>query len=157
MKDIKVLLVDDEEEFVQSLAERIKMRELGSDVALNGEEALAKLKEKLPDVMILDFKMPGIDGLTVLEQVKKAYPGVQVIMLTAHGTPEIEKKARDLGAFDYLQKPVGIDTLTRIIEKAYTYKQKLENSMMAATFAQAGDFDSAKEIIEKDKKKKKKK
>ncbi|MGD2271761.1 MAG: response regulator [Desulfobacterales bacterium] len=126
MKNIKVLLVDDEEEFVKSLAERVRMRELGSEIALDGEEALAKLKEKLPDVMILDFKMPGIDGLTVLEQVKKTYPDVQVVMLTAHGTPEIEKKARDLGAFDYLQKPVGIDKLTKTIEKAYRYKQKLE-------------------------------
>ena len=153
MKDIKVLLVDDEEEFVQSLAERIRIRELGSDVALNGEEALAKLEEKLPDVMILDFKMPGIDGLTVLEQVKKAYPGVQVIMLTAHGTPEIEKKARELGAFDYLQKPVAIDKLTKVIEKAYEYKQKAEKSLMAATFAEAGDFDGAEKILGKDKKK----
>ena len=126
MKDIKVLLVDDEEEFVQSLAERIRIRELGSEVALDGEEALAKLKENLPDVMVLDFKMPGIDGLTVLEQVKKTYPAVQVVMLTAHGTPEIEKKARELGAFDYLQKPVGIETLTKVIEKAYEHKQKLQ-------------------------------
>lgn len=126
MKDIKVLLVDDEEEFVQSLSERIRMRELGSDVALDGEEALAKLKDKLPDVMVLDFKMPGIDGLTVLEKVKEMYPAVQVVMLTAHGTAEIEKKARDLGAFDYLQKPVGIETLTKVIEKAYEHKQKLE-------------------------------
>jgi len=126
MKNIKVLLVDDEEEFVQSLAERIRMRELGSEVAFNGKEALAKLEEKLPDVMVLDFKMPGIDGLTVLELVKKSYPDVQVVMLTAHGTPEIEKRARDLGAFDYLQKPVGIDKLTKTIEKAYQYKQKLE-------------------------------
>ncbi len=125
MKNIKVLLVDDEEEFVQTLAERVRMRELGSEIALNGKEALAKLGEKLPDVMILDFHLPGIDGLTVLEQVKKTYPDVQVVMLTAHGTPEMEKKARDLGAFDYLQKPVGIDKLTKTIEKAYQYKQKL--------------------------------
>ena len=125
MKDIKVLLVDDEVEFVQSLAERIRMRELGSEVAFDGEEALAKLKDKLPDVMVLDFKMPGIDGLTILEKVKKTYPAVQVIMLTAHGTADIEKKARDLGAFDYLQKPVGIETLTKVIEKAYEHKQKL--------------------------------
>jgi DNA-binding NtrC family response regulator len=154
MKDIKVLLVDDEEEFVQSLAERIKMRELGSDIALNGEEALAKLEEKLPDVMILDFKMPGIDGLTVLQQVKEAYPGVQVIMLTAHGTHEIEKKARSLGVFEYLQKPVGIDKLTNVIERAYEYKQKLEKTMMAATFAEAGDFEGAKGILDRKKNKK---
>jgi DNA-binding NtrC family response regulator len=125
MKNIKVLFVDDEEEFVQLLAERARMRELGSEIALDGSEALAKLGEKLPDVMILDFKLPGIDGLTVLEQVKKNYPDVQVVMLTAHGTPETEKKVRDLGAFDYLEKPVGINKLTEIIEKAYRYKQKL--------------------------------
>jgi DNA-binding NtrC family response regulator len=125
MKNIKVLFVDDEEEFVQLLAERARMRELGSEIALDGSEALAKLGEKLPDVMILDFNLPGIDGLTVLEQVKKNYPDVQVVMLTAHGTPETEKKVRDLGAFDYLEKPVGINKLTEIIEKAYRYKQKL--------------------------------
>jgi DNA-binding NtrC family response regulator len=126
MKNIKVLFVDDEEEFVQTLAERVRMRDLGSEVALDGNEALAKLGEKMPDVMVLDFHLPGIDGLTVLEQVKKTYPEIQVIMLTAHGTSEVEKKARDLGAFDYLQKPVGIDKLTKTIEKAYRYKQKLE-------------------------------
>ena len=124
MKDIKVLLVDDEEEFVQSLSERIRLRQLGSDVAFDGEQALAKLKENLPDVMVLDFKMPGIDGLAVLEQVKKSYPNVQVVMLTAHGTPDIEKKARELGVFDYLQKPVGIETLTKVIEKAYENMKK---------------------------------
>ena len=125
MKNIKVLFVDDEEEFVRLLAERARMRELGSEIALDGSEALAKLGEKLPDVMILDIKLPGIDGLTVLEQVKKNYPDVQVVMLTAHGTPETEKKVRDLGAFDYLEKPVGINKLTKTIEKAYRYKQKL--------------------------------
>ena len=128
MKNIKVLFVDDEEEFVQTLAERVRMRDLGSEVALDGNEALAKLGEKMPDVMVLDFHLPGIDGLTVLEQVKKTYPAIQVIMLTAHGTSEVEKKARDLGAFDYLQKPVGIDKLTKTIEKAYHHKQNLEKS-----------------------------
>lgn len=132
MQEIKVLLVDDEEEFVRSLAERIEMRELGSEVALDGEEALCKLKEKLPDVMILDFKMPGIDGLGVLDQIKRAYPGVQVIMLTAHRTPQVERKARELGAFDCLQKPVGIDRLTQLIQKAYAFKQKRGRTATAA-------------------------
>ena len=125
MKNIKVLFVDDEEEFVRLLAERARMRELGSEIALDGSEDLAKLGEKLPDVMILDLSLPDIDGLTVLEQVKKNYPEVQVVMLTAHGNPETEKKVRDLGAFDYLEKPVGINKLTQTIEKAYQYKQKL--------------------------------
>jgi DNA-binding NtrC family response regulator len=125
MKNIKVLFVDDEEEFVRLLAERARMRELGSEIALDGSEALAKLGEKLPDVMVLDLSLPDIDGLTVLEQVKKNYPDVQVVMLTAHGNPETEKKIRDLGAFDYLEKPVAINKLTQTIEKAYQYKQKL--------------------------------
>lgn len=147
MKDINVLLVDDEEEFVQSLSERIKMREIGSDVALNGEEALAKLAEKLPDVVILDFKMPGIDGLKVLEEVKNSYPAVQVVMLTAHGTSEIKNKARKLGAFDYLQKPVGIEKLVETIKKAYALKEKLEKTIMAAELGEAGEFDEAGKIV----------
>jgi DNA-binding NtrC family response regulator len=125
MKNIKVMFVDDEEEFVRLLAERARMRELGSEIALDGSEALAKLGKNPPDVMILDFSLPDIDGLTILEQVKKNYPDVQVVMLTAHGNPETERKVRDLGAFDYLEKPVGIDKLTKTIEKAYRYKQKL--------------------------------
>jgi two-component system NtrC family response regulator/two-component system response regulator AtoC len=125
MKNIKVLFVDDEEEFVQLLAERARLQKLGAEIALDGSEALAKLGEKLPDVMILDFKLADIDGLTVLLQVKKKYPAVQVIMLTAKGNPEIEKKARKAGVFDYLEKPVDFMKLRQIIEKAYQYKQTL--------------------------------
>jgi DNA-binding response OmpR family regulator len=126
MKNIKVLFVDDEEEFVQLLAERAKLQELGTEIALDGSEALEKLGKKLPDVMILDFMLAGIDGLTVLKQVKNKYPQVQVIMLTAKGNPEIEKNAREAGAFDYLEKPVDFNQLKKRIEKAYQYKQQLE-------------------------------
>jgi DNA-binding NtrC family response regulator len=125
MKNIKVLFVDDEEEFVQLLAERARLQKLGTEIALDGSEALAKLGEKLPDVMVLDFMLADIDGLTVLEQVKSKYPDVQVIMLTAKGNPEIEEKARAAGAFDYLEKPVDFNKLRKIIEKAYQYKQTL--------------------------------
>jgi DNA-binding NtrC family response regulator len=125
MKNIKVLFVDDEEEFVQLLAERARLQKLGTEIALDGSEALAKLGEKLPDVMILDFMLADIDGLAVLEQVKNKYPEVQVIMLTAKGNPEIEEKARSAGAFDYLEKPVDFNKLRKIIEKAYQYKQTL--------------------------------
>ncbi len=126
MKNIKVLFVDDEEEFVQVLAERARLQEIGTEIALDGREALAKLGEKLPDVMILDFMLTDIDGLMVLEQVKNEYPDVQVIMLTAKGNPEIEKKAREAGAFDYLEKPVDFMKLQKRIEKAFQYKQKLK-------------------------------
>ena len=86
MKNMKVLLVDDEEEFVKALAERLKMRDLRSDTVLDGEEALSFVEDQEPDVMVLDLKMPGIDGMEVLRQVRKAYPNIQVIILTGHGT-----------------------------------------------------------------------
>lgn len=146
MEKIKILLVDDEKEFVQTLSERIRMRDHKSDVALNGEEALKHMDDDLPDVVVLDLKMPGIDGMEVLRRIRKAYPDVQVIMLTGHGSDKDEKEARKLGAFEYLQKPVEIDTLMKKIKKAY--KQKFESSMMAATFAEAGEFETAKDILE---------
>ncbi len=149
MKEIKVLLVDDEEDFVESLSERIKMRNLDSDVALNGEEALRLVDSDVPDVMVLDLKMPGIDGMEVLRRVKKAYPKVQVIMLTGHGSEKDEKEARRLGAFEYLEKPTSMDTLIKHIKRAYKH---FETSMAAATFAQGGDHDAAKEMMERDEK-----
>jgi DNA-binding NtrC family response regulator len=143
------LLVDDEEEFVKTLAERIQMRDLGPDVAFSGEQALKIVDDEVPDVMVLDLRMPGIDGLEVLKRVKKTYPKVQVIILTGHGSKKDEKEARRLGAFDYLQKPADIETLVKTIKKAY--RNKFESAMTAAAFAEAGDFGTAKEIMEKDK------
>jgi DNA-binding NtrC family response regulator len=148
-KEIKILLVDDEKEFIDTLSERIKMRELQPDIALDGEEALKLVSDQIPDVMVLDLRMPGIDGMEVLRRVRKEYPDVQVIILTGHGTKKDEKEARKLGAYDYLQKPVDIDKLVKTIKKAY--KRKIENTMMAATFAEAGDYKTAKEMLERDK------
>jgi len=148
MEKIKILLVDDEQEFVETLSERIKMREHDSEVALDGEQALKKMQDDIPDVVVLDLKMPGIDGMEVLRRIRKAYPKVQVIMLTGHGSEKDEEEARKLGAFEYLEKPVEIDKLMKKIKKAY--KSKFESSMMAATFAEAGEFDTAKEIRDSD-------
>jgi DNA-binding response OmpR family regulator len=148
MEKIKILLVDDEQEFVETLSERIKMREHDSEVALDGEQALKKMEDEIPDVVVLDLKMPGIDGMEVLRRIRKAYPKVQVIMLTGHGSEKDEEEARKLGAFEYLEKPVEIDKLMKKIKKAY--KNKFESSMMAATFAEAGEFDTAKEIRDSD-------
>jgi DNA-binding NtrC family response regulator len=142
MKEIKILLVDDEEDFVKSLSERIKMRDLNADVALNGEEALRIVDDETPDVMVLDLKMPGIDGMEVLR------PNVQVIMLTGHGSEKDEKEARRLGAFEYLEKPTTIETLIKHIKRAF---KSFESDMTAATLAEGGDFKSAREIIEIDK------
>ena len=148
MKDMKVLLVDDEEEFVKALAERLKMRDLRSDTVLDGEEARTYVEDQEPDVMVLDLKMPGIDGMEVLRQVRTAYPNIQVIILTGHGTEKDEEEAKRLGAFDYLEKPVNLDVLVKKMKAAY--RRKMEDTMVAATFAEAGDFESAKKIMDED-------
>jgi DNA-binding response OmpR family regulator len=148
MKDMKVLLVDDEEEFVKALAERLKMRDLRSDTVLDGEEALSYVEGQEPDVMVLDLRMPGIDGMQVLRQVRKAYPNIQVIILTGHGTEKDEEEAKRLGAFDYLEKPVNLDVLVKKMRAAY--RRKMEDTMVAATFAEAGDYESAKKIMDED-------
>jgi CheY-like chemotaxis protein len=114
----KVLLVDDEREFVQTLSERLLMREMGSAVAYDGESALSMIREDEPEVMILDLKMPGIDGIEVLRRVKQTRPEIEVIILTGHGSEEDRATCLKLGAFAYLQKPVDIDRLTETLKQA---------------------------------------
>jgi DNA-binding response OmpR family regulator len=152
MKEFKVLMVDDEEDFVKTLAERMQMRDLDSDVALSGEAALQIVEDQIPDVMVLDLKMPGIDGMEVLRRVRKAYPQVQVVILTGHGSEKDEAEARRLGAFAYLQKPVDIEKLIITLKNAY--KKKMEDAMVAATFAEAGEFQTARDIMDEEKKNK---
>ncbi len=115
----KVLLVDDEREFVQTLSVRLQMRDLSSAVAYDGEEALSYVEQEEPEVMILDLRMPGIDGVEVLRRVKKTHPNVEVIILTGHGTEKDEALTREMGAFAYLEKPVEIDELARTVRQAY--------------------------------------
>lgn len=114
----KVLLVDDEREFVQTLSERLLMRDMGSAVAYDGESALDIVNEDDPEVMILDLKMPGIDGIEVLRRVKKTRPEIEIIILTGHGSEADRKICMELGAFAYLQKPVDIDALSRTLKAA---------------------------------------
>ncbi|MCK5163819.1 MAG: response regulator, partial [Desulfobacula sp.] len=115
----KVLLVDDEKEFVQTLSERLQMRDMGSAVAYDGNSALDLVHNDAPEVMIIDLKMPGIDGMQVLKEVKQTRPEIEVIVLTGHGSEHDKKKCMDLGAFAYMQKPVDINLLTQSLKKAH--------------------------------------
>jgi CheY-like chemotaxis protein/cytidylate kinase len=114
----RVLLVDDEREFVQTLSERLMMRDLGSAVAYDGESALKLIKEDEPDVIIVDLKMPGIDGFDVLRKVKESHPEIEVIIVSGHGSEEDRQLCMDLGAFAYLQKPLDINELSDTIQQA---------------------------------------
>ncbi len=145
MEKFRVLLVDDEEDFVSTLSERLQMRDLDSQTAFDGEQALEVMQDGVPDVMVLDLKMPGIDGMEVLRRMKKLYPKVQVIILTGHGSDKDEEQARRLGAFEYLQKPVNLEDLVEVLKRAY--QKKVEASMMAATVAEAGEPESALELM----------
>jgi two-component system response regulator CpxR len=115
----RFLLVDDEKEYVQTLSDRLKTREIDSAIAYDGEEALSYLEKDEPEVMVVDLKMPGINGMEVLRKVKKERPHVEVIILTGHGSEKDEALAMELGAFAYLEKPVDIEVLTRIMKEAY--------------------------------------
>ncbi len=114
----KVLLVDDERKFVQTLSERLLIRDMGSAVVYDGQSALNMINEDEPEVMILDLKMPGIDGIEVLRTVKETKPDIEVIILTGQGSETDKKICMDLGAFAYLQKPVNIDVLSETLKKA---------------------------------------
>jgi len=120
----KILLVDDEREFVQTLSERLIMRDMGSAVAYDGESALAMVDEEEPEVMILDLKMPGIDGIEVLRKVKATRPNIEIIILTGHGSEADREVCMDLGAFAYLHKPVDIDLLSATLKQANEKVQK---------------------------------
>jgi two-component system, OmpR family, response regulator CpxR len=115
----KVLLVDDEKEFVQTLSARLHARDMASKVAYDGEEALSMIAKEEPEVMVLDLEMPGIHGMEVLSKVMKERPCVKVIILTGHGSAKDEALAKELGAFAYLEKPVDIDVLSKTMQEAY--------------------------------------
>jgi len=114
----KILLVDDEKKYVQTLSKRLMMRELESAVVYDGESALELAREDEPDVMILDLRMPGIDGIEVLRRVKKTHPAIEVIVLTSQGSEADKKTCMELGAFAFLSKSVDIEELSKTIEAA---------------------------------------
>jgi len=130
MADSKVLLVDDEKEFVEALAMRLETRGLKVDVAGTGEAAVEKVGEKSYDAVVLDLAMPGMDGIETLKRLRELNPDSQVILLTGRATPKKAVEAMKLGALDLLEKPVDIKVLAERIEEAATKKMRLTEERM---------------------------
>lgn len=118
MSEAKVLIVDDEPEYLDVMAERLEGRGYRVDKAGNGMEALDKIAGATYDAIVLDFMMPGMDGLETLKQIRASRPELQVILLTGHATVRSGVEAIKLGALDFLEKPAEIEKLTEMIQKA---------------------------------------
>ena len=128
-----VLLVDDEVPFVETMTKRLAKRDLQVISAFSGKEALEKLKEISDiEVVILDVKMPGMDGIETLREIKRNFPLTEVIMLTGHATVETGIEGMKLGAFDYLMKPCDIENLLTKVKESAAKKRSHEEKIIAA-------------------------
>jgi len=130
---VRVLLVDDEEQFVETLAMRLEARDFAVATAFNGDQALDYLKGNEADVVVLDVLMPGLSGIDTLGMIKKIRPLTEVIMLTGHATVETAIEGMKLGAYDYLMKPTEIEDLVAKITKAQARKAEHEDRIRQAT------------------------
>jgi len=122
VNNFNVLLVDDELEFLATLVKRLTRRGLNISTAKNGKDALKIIGAKVIDVVVLDVRMPGIDGIQTLREIKKKDPLMEVIMLTGHASVEVAIEGMELGAFDYLMKPADIDDLFYKLQDAFKKK-----------------------------------
>ena len=133
MSIAKILLADDEKPFVETMTKRLNKREIESVAAHDGKEALERLAEDDGiEVVILDIKMPVMDGMTALKEIKSKYPLVEVIMLTGHATVETGIDGMKMGAFDYLMKPCDMEQLVAKVKEAAERKRKQEQKIMEA-------------------------
>ena len=132
MSKVNLLLVDDEERFLSTTKTLLEKRGLEVFTATNGNDALKSMEEKHIDVVILDVKMPGIDGVQVLAKIKQRYPLVEVIMLTGHASVDSAVDGLKLGAFDYVMKPCEIPDLVNKITKASLRKHEMEEKIRRA-------------------------
>jgi two-component system, OmpR family, response regulator VicR len=133
MTQTVVMLVDDEVPFVETMTRRLTKRNLAIVTAHSGYEAMQKLEsEGNVDVVILDVKMPGMDGIETLREIKKAHPMVEVIMLTGHATVDTGIEGMRLGALDYLMKPCDIDQLMAKVQEAKDKKTRHEEKIAQA-------------------------
>ncbi len=122
MEKFKVLIVDDELDFLETIIKRLRARNIEVSGVESGYLALEALDSRSPDVIILDVKMPGMDGIETLREIKKKKPLTEVIMLTGHASVESGIQGMQLGAFDYLMKPIALDELLEKVRQAYARK-----------------------------------
>ena len=134
MKNIRLLLVDDEDDFRQTLAKRLAKKGIPLEQADNGEKALSILEKKQMDVVVLDVKMPGMDGIEVLRHIKKKYPRTEVIFLTGHAATQDGVDGIKTGAFDYLSKPIEFEHLLSKIKQAHDKVEREEEKRREAEF-----------------------
>jgi DNA-binding NtrC family response regulator len=128
-----VMLVDDEAPFVETMTKRLKKRDLDVIAVFSGQEALEILnKNQNVDIVILDVKMPGMDGIETLKEIRARFPLVEVIMLTAHATVESAIEGMKLGAFDYLMKPCDMGQLMEKVNEAVRKKRGHEEKIREA-------------------------
>ena len=132
MEQIKMMLVDDEERFLQTTQKLLSRKGYSVVTATNGTEALEKLAGQNIHVVILDVKMPGMDGIATLKEIKRSHPLVEVIMLTGHATVESAVDGLKSGATDYLMKPTDIEELMKKVDEAYEKRQRHEEKIRAA-------------------------
>ncbi len=122
MQEIRMLLVDDEDDFRTTLANRLKLRKIDITDAGSGKEAIELVKQQSFDVAVIDVKMPEIDGIETLKQIKQIKPAIEIIMLTGHASIKSGMEAMKLGAYDYVMKPCDIDELLIKTGEAYQHK-----------------------------------
>ena len=122
----RVLVVDDEKDFIELFVNRFRKRNLDVSGVDSGYAALDFLAQSPVDVIVLDVRMPGIDCIETLKEIKKRHPAVEVIMLTGHGSVESGLQGMSYGAYDYIMKPFAIDDLLERINKAFERKQLSE-------------------------------
>jgi len=125
MDTLRVLIVDDEDDFRETIVKRLNARKILAEGAASGVKALQVLENKDFDVIVLDVKMPDMDGIETLRHIKKLKPEIEVIMLTGHASVEFGLKGMQLGAFDYVMKPAPLNELLDTIGQAYNKKRGL--------------------------------
>jgi DNA-binding NtrC family response regulator len=122
VSDFRVLFVDDEADFLETILKRMQKRGVAAFGVDSGEESLTWLQQNPADIVVLDVRMKGMDGIQALRAIKSAHPLIEVIMLTGHASLEIAREGMKLGAFDYLMKPIDLDELLYKLEDAYQKK-----------------------------------